>query len=129
MLLAVHFSAIPTQNYSAKNPTNSSQIRSALQAFVDGGGTLIQLSGHSHADYHFTSPWLAIFSTCAKFESVDVNSEEHQKITGYEGTIVSPERIERTASEDAWSVVVVRPQARKINLVRFGAGEDREFTF
>ena len=32
-------------------------------------------------------------------------------------------------SEDLWDVLVIRPQSRKINTVRFGAGDDREWSY
>jgi hypothetical protein len=129
VLLAMHLSPIKTQNYSKENPANSDAIMTALQAFVSEGGTLIQLCGHSHADYHFVTPWLSVFSNCAKFDQADVTSDGLSQVTGYEGEILTPERVAGTASEDCWTVVVVRPQARKINFVRFGAGVDREFSF
>lgn len=129
VLLAMHLSPIKTQNYSKENPANSDAIMAALQAFVSKGGTLIQLCGHSHADYHFVTPWLSVFSNCAKFAQADVTSDGLSQVTGYEGEILTPERVAGTASEDCWTVVVVRTQARKINFVRFGAGDDREFTF
>ena len=100
-----------------------------MQAFVDSGGTLIQLCGNSHADYSFSDPWLTVFSTCAKFYQADVTTEEFTMITGYDGELVSPARTLGTITEDSWSLVVVRPQARKINFIRFGAGADREFSF
>lgn len=129
VLFAVHFSSIPSQNHKNRDPAYRTEITAVLQNFINGGGTIIQVCGHSHADYAFTAPWLTVFSTCGKFESVDVTADGFTCITGYEGELVSPERVEGTATEDSWSVVVVRPQARKINFVRFGAGEDREFTF
>jgi hypothetical protein len=45
------------------------------------------------------------------------------------GSAIAPERKLNTASEDLWDVLVIRPQSRKINTVRFGAGEDREWSY
>lgn len=39
------------------------------------------------------------------------------------------EGLEGNATEQAWDVVVIRPTSRKINLIRFGAGVDREFSY
>lgn len=101
-----------------------------IQAFVTGGGTLIQLQGHSHVDVSFETPWLAIASCCQKFSNPDTSSAGYQAITGYDELgLVSPTRTSDTATADCWSIVIVRPTARKINLVRFGAGNDREYSF
>lgn len=130
VLLATHLSPISSQNWNNGNPTNSANVTAAIQAFVTNGGTIIQLCGHSHADYSFTTPWLCVFSNCQKFEKADLSGEGYTKITGYDSLgIVAPDRVEGTASEDSWNVVVLRPRARKINFVRFGAGNDREYDF
>ena len=129
VILAEHLSSISSQNWNASSPINHMAVTNALQSFVSGGGTLIQLCGHSHADYYFTTPWLTVFSTCQKFESTDTTTSQYQGITGYVGSIVSPARTEGTATEDSWSVVVVKPVSRSISFIRFGAGDDRTFTY
>lgn len=130
VVFATHQSPINTQNYNTQSSTNGDSIISALQAFVTGGGTLIQLAGHAHADYSYSSPWLAITSCCNKCEKADLTKAGYQAITGYDAYgMVAPDRTPDTASMDCWSMVIVRPIARKINLVRFGAGSDREYSF
>ena len=130
ILLAVHLSSISSQNWNNNNPTNSANITAALQSFVNNGGTVIQMCGHSHTDYSFETPWLCVFSNCQKFEQADLTGAGYKAITGYDNYgLVAPERTAGTATEDSWSVVVLRPHARKINFVRFGAGNDREYTF
>ena len=129
VLLCSHLSSIPTQNWSNTNPANAADVTAAIQAFVTGGGVVVQLCGHSHADYAYTSPWTNVFSCCNKCQQADVTEEGYQMITGYVDTLVAPERTVETVTEDCWSIVVVRPTARKINLIRFGAGADREYTF
>lgn len=130
VLLATHLSMIPSQNWDNGNPTNSDSVKSAIQTFVNNGGTVIQVCGHSHADYSFNSPWLCVFSNCQKLEKADLSGKEYQKITGYDSYgLVAPDRTVGTYTEDSWNVVVLRPKTRKVNFVRFGAGEDREYTF
>ena len=129
VLLCEHLSSIRTQNWENRKPTNADSITSALQAFVDGGGTLIQLCGHSHCDYAFDTPWLSVFSNCNKAQKVNLDTDEYRAITGYSEALYAPERVVGTVSEDCWSIGILRPTARKLNLVRFGAGEDREYTF
>ena len=101
----------------------------AINSFINNGGTLIQFCGHAHSDYTFTTPWLNFCLTCGKFESVDTSASGYQAITGYDGTLSSPSRTVGDATEQAWNVVIIRPLARKVNVIRFGAGDDREYTF
>lgn len=130
VILAVHFSIINTQNYNhTGDKTNGAMMAAAITDFINNGGTLIQLCGHSHIDYAYTSPWLTVYSSAAMFENVDLTTSGYTKLQGYTGNLVAPKQEVGTVTEDCWSVVVVRPQARKINFVRFGAGEDREFSF
>lgn len=126
VVLFEHLSSIKEQNWGKSNCANSADVTAALQAFVTGGGTLIQLCGHSHADFHFTTPWLAITSTCSKFECVDLTESGFSHLTV---DIDAPERVHGTASEDAWTVFVIKPISRTMDAIRFGAGEDRSFTF
>ena len=42
---------------------------------------------------------------------------------------MNPKRTLGNATEDCFDVVVVRPGSKKINLVRFGAGEDRALEY
>lgn len=129
VVLCSHMSTESNQNFGNKIPTNAEEVSDIITNFISSGGTLIQLFGHSHADYSFTTPWLSIASTCSKFESIDVTTNSMSAITGYVDGIVSPVRTEGTETEQAWDVVIVRPTSRKINLVRFGAGSDREYNF
>ena len=129
VLLCEHLSSIPTQNWENRKPTNADSITSAVQTFVNNGGIVIQLCGHSHADYAFDTPWLTVFSCCNKCEQTDVEGEGFTVITGYTEAPYAPERTVGTASEDCWTVGILRPTARKLNLIRFGAGIDREYTF
>lgn len=129
VLLCEHLSSINTQNWSAQSLTNGSDVTSALTSFVNNGGTLIQLCGHSHTDYYFDTPWLTIFSGCQKFWVSNTSSEGFTRITGEIGEIVAPERTLKTATEDLWSVFVVKPLSGIISSIRFGAGSDRHFHY
>lgn len=133
VVLCEHMSTQKNQNFSNKIPSEarSEAINNAISTFISSGGKFIQLFGHSHCDYAFTEPWLSIASTCGKFEQTDVNSDSIRAITGYDTTygLVSPSRTEGDATEQAWDVVVIRPISKKINIIRFGAGLDREFNY
>jgi predicted phosphodiesterase len=130
VVLAEHMSSIPTQNWNGASVVNGTEVTAVLQAFVDGGGKLIQLCGHSHADYYFTTPWLTIFTVCQKFEKVDVTDPNYSEdIQGNVGDIVAPDRTEFTASEDAWTVFIIKPVSGKVDAIRFGAGSDMHYDF
>jgi hypothetical protein len=58
-----------------------------------------------------------------------VAAQKCQNIEAKKGKALAPERKLNTASEDLWDVLVIRPQSRKINTVRFGAGDDREWSY
>ena len=129
VVLVEHLSSISTQNWNGQSLTNASAVTSALQSFVNSGGKLIQLCGHCHADYSFTSPWLAITNTCTKCEQCDTTTSGMSKITGYDSYgLASPAREYGTVTEDAWTVCVIRPESGKVDMIRFGAGEDRSYT-
>lgn len=129
VLLATHLSPISAQNWSNNNPTNSTAVTTAVQDFVDNGGVVVQLNGHSHCDYSFTSPWRSVFTTCNKCQQVDVTGSGYTAVTTSDDGLYAPERAAGTVTEDCWDVVVIRPTSRLINFVRFGAGSDREFSF
>ena len=129
VVIGVHFSPIASQNWSARSMSNATAVAAAIQTFVNNGGTVIQLCGHSHADYHFDTPWLSIHSNCQKFIQEDPTDSGYADIASAVNDLEFPARTAGTATEDCWSVVIIKPVSRKIDLIRFGAGNDREFSF
>lgn len=131
VVIGVHFSPIEEQNWggTSKPITYASDVAAAIQAFVNGGGTVIQFCGHSHADYSFSTPWLSIHNNCQKFEQSDLTTSGFAHLVETADDLEAPERTEGTATEDCWSVVVIKPISRKVDVIRFGAGNDRTFDF
>ena len=39
------------------------------------------------------------------------------------------ERVEGTATEDCWNIVIIQPNSKKIKIIRFGAWQDKEYTY
>lgn len=115
-------SETPYTNYQ-----NMGNVKAAIQDFINGGGNYIAtLYGHSHIDFSNTDPWLEINFAAQKCQNGSgkiIDSE------GNETIITRPQRTVGTYTEDCWNVVLVLPQSRKIKVIRFGAGEDREFTY
>mgnify|MGYP004485808719 FL=1 len=78
--------------------------------------------GHEHGDYNgVISGVTFIMTTC---ETAYVPS-----LWPMVGDGVFPERNLGTVTEDAWDAVSVDTKERKIHMVRFGAGEDREISY
>lgn len=129
VVIGVHFSPIANQNWASKAMTNAPAVASAIQAFVDNGGTVIQFCGHSHVDYAFSTPWLSIHCDCQKFEQVDTSMGGYDHLIENADDFDSPARVEGTATEDCWNVIVIKPISRTVDLIRFGAGNDRTYSF
>lgn len=129
VLLLEHLSSISSQVWNNNSPTGYSGITSALTSFVNGGGKLVQLSGHSHVDLAFINPWLSVMFACAKCKQASTDTTEMNKISGYIDEIRSPARTVGTATEDAWTVCVLKPNSQELAAIRFGAGADRYFHY
>lgn len=132
ILLCDHLSPVHTMNMNAKPLQNREKVIEALTGVKD---RLIQICGHSHCDYSFTdgdetySPWLTVFSNlqrCSRRRQRDIGDIT---VGHTDGVFGCPQRKDWTVSEDCWDVVVLNPSSGRIDFVRFGAGEDREFTF
>ena len=102
---------------------NFANVKNVIQDFIDGGGNYIAtIYGHTHGDWSATSPWLEIACSCQKCENYNVTLENMPNI-------VFPTRTAGTYTEDSWNVLLILPGSRKIKIIRFGAGSDREFTY
>lgn len=123
VLINTHVAPSGDWNYNNTTPTNASTILSALSTYAGSKEVVGILCGHNHVDAVFSSPFSGATLCCAKFENE--NGDPAKWPTGS----VKPQRTLNTVSEDCWTVVVVRPNSGKINLVRFGAGSDYEITY
>lgn len=121
-IVFTHISPVPAQNYGAKYGTDSGSTR-IRKACTESEKFIIMFSGHNHYDRFFVEPFMSFTMNCQKFENT--NGDPALWAEG----AVKPARTVETATEDCFDVVVIRPGSKKINLVRFGAGEDREFDF
>lgn len=128
VIVTLHQSPIASQVYDNRSTTRAAGITSALNAFVNNGGNLIMLSGHSHCDVAYVSPFVSIMQCCQRFSSIseDITDETHS-MTGFIDVVRFPARERYTATEDCWSVGVYKPNSKELSLIRFGAGKDRYF--
>lgn len=137
VVLLEHLVPIASQNWNNTVQQNASGVKSAIDTWLaaDNSHTLISFMGHSHADYAFTSPWLNIAINCQKTEDVitaDYTVTQEMRDQGTDMGVVGAKHwhnVAGTYKEDCWDVCVIRPLSRKVNMVRFGVGEDREFDY
>ena len=86
---------------------------------------MLLITGHSHIDAEFIKPYVEITNVCQKFEMVDTTEEGWLRISGYIDGMRVPERAEGTYTEDAWTICVLKPDSKELDMIRFGAGIDR----
>lgn len=132
VLLAMHQSPIKAQVYNNTSTDGATAVVNAIQTFVNNGGKLIMMSGHSHLDMAFINPWLSVMQDCQRFSNtvggiITPDSEDTHGISGFIDAVVKPARVQYTASEDAWSVNIYKPLTNEFSMIRFGAGADRYF--
>lgn len=118
VLVFTHVAPVGAWNYNNTTPANSSTVANAL----GGVDTMALICGHNHVDNVYSTPFAGATLCCEKFEN------ENGDVSKWPTGAVKPTRTGGTASEDCWTVVVVRPNSNKINLIRFGAGSDYELT-
>lgn len=84
----------------------------------NAGNILAYIHGHTHADYIYTKRAFPIASIgCAKCE--DMTDKKPP------GSYTQPRRL-GTISQELWDVLVVKPQTRRIECIRVGAGSNRQ---
>lgn len=121
-IVFTHISPVPNQNYGKKYGTDSgsTQIR---EICANNDKFIMLFSGHNHYDASFTEPFLSFTINCQKFENE--NGDPNLWADG----AVKPQREVGTATEDCFDIVIVRPTSKIINRIRFGAGNDQEYTY
>ena len=121
-----------TQEYSAANiqPVNGVAVRTAIESFIANGGVVVGFfHGHTHWDFigkhSNTNGFYEISTGCSRIQT--------GPITLYSGYYPSgatmPVREAYTVTQELWDLIVVKPTSRKVKMIRFGAGDDREFTY
>lgn len=120
VLVLAHRRLVQNKNPEKKWIHNQLKMVETVNRFISEGGTYIAtISGHVHRDLSRKKPFLEFSVAAEKCQNIEVKK----------GSAIAPERKLNTASEDLWDVLVIRPQSRKINTVRFGAGNDREWSY
>lgn len=123
VLVFTHRGFVQGNNEGGRWHIGQEAMYNAVQSFINGGGNYIAtIYGHSHVDYSNTTPWLEISIGSAKVHNVTPGDS-------YPTGSVNPQRIKGTYTEDLWDVLIIQPNSRKIKTVRFGAGNNRAWTY
>ena len=130
VIVITHLSPIASHNWNDTVPSNASSVKNKMQAFVDSGGDLVLFMGHSHADFSWSTPWLEIATLHNRTNAytAEYTVTENDGTNLPVGAKIYPRTL-GTVTEDCWDAVVIKPGSRTINMIRFGAGEDRTFTY
>lgn len=112
-------------NYRTIQQVNGVELRNVIESFIANGGVVIGMfHGHTHWDY------IGKHSDTNGFYEISTASGNCTKITTpeIEGA-VCPERTKGTVTQELWDLVIVKPISRTVKMIRFGAGDDRTFSY
>lgn len=119
-----------TADYMAygTNVKNGAAMRTAVENFIANGGVVVGLfHGHNHWDYigqySQTNGFHEVSTGCSRIISGPTISYAHP-----EGAVM-PERTVDTVTQELWDIIVIKPESRAVNMIRFGAGDNRNFTY
>lgn len=110
-------------------PQNGDALKSVISDFISNGGTVIGLiHGHTHYDYIGDNGMFHEISVGCNMITSNTADQAADPEVAPTGAIV-PGRVNGTPSQDLWELVVILPDARKVELIRFGAGPDRSIDY
>ena len=113
------YSIIVYSHYSMSDTAVLSYVKDYIDAIIQGGHTpILWIGGHWHADRHGTYNGCLVISL---LQSGLWSPEPSEDGTTYKHTV-------NTATESAFTVFVVDKNSKKVNLIRFGLGNDYEYT-
>lgn len=122
-LIFSHVPPLGALHYWSEDIRNGENLVSLLESFQRKSGKKIisLIHGHNHADAIYEEREFPIVSIgCAKLEY----------FTEYRPPGVNvAERTRDAVTQDLWDSMIVIPHEKRIELVRFGAGEDRRIVY
>lgn len=118
VLIFSHVPLLPEMHFWSDKIRNSDRLFSVLKNYVHSGGVILAfIHGHNHADQIYDAGEFPIVSIgCAKCE--DFKDHKPKGAVTYDRKMGS-------VTQELWDVMMVNTQEKKIDFVRFGAGEDR----
>ena len=121
-----------TQEFSVANiqPVNGVAVRTAIESFIANGGVVIGFfHGHTHWDYmgkHSQNNGFYEISTgCSRIVTGPITLYSGYYPTG----ATMPIREAETSTQELYDIIVVKPNSRTVNMIRFGAGDNRAFSY
>lgn len=113
------YSIIVYSHYSMDSTSVLTYVKYYIDAIIQGGHTpILWIGGHWHADRHDTYNGCLVVSL---LQSGLWGSEPSEDGTTYNHTV-------GTVTESAFTVLIVDRDNKKVNLIRFGLGNDYEYT-
>lgn len=109
---------------------NSDALKAVIGQFINNGGIVIGFfCGHTHKDFMVQND-LGVYEVQTGCQNAHQNGTPGS-YSYNDGlyTPTAPTRRAGTAEEELWDVVVVSPVEGRVEIIRFGAGNDRGFTY
>lgn len=119
VLIFSHDAPLAELDYWASDIRNGEALMNVLETYhnMQGHCILGYIHGHTHADHVYLERSFPIISIgCSKCEYFPDKKPEKS---------IRYERKPDTVTQDLWDVLIVKPEQKKLEFVRFGAGEDR----
>lgn len=119
ILVFSHDAPLPRLDYWASDIRNGEGLMKVLEEYHNkpGKSVLGYIHGHTHADYIYSERSFPIISIgCSKCEYFPDKKPEGS--TRYMRKL-------NDATQDLWDILIITPEAKSLDFVRFGAGEDR----
>lgn len=114
-----HDAPLARLDYWASEIRNGEELMEVLEAYHNQEGNCIlgYIHGHTHADYVYTERAFPIISLgCSKIEYFPDKKPEGA---------VRQERTPDTVTQELWDTLIITPDKKKLDFIRFGAGENR----
>lgn len=119
VLVFSHDAPLARLDYWASDIRNGEYLMEVLERYngKPGNAVLAYIHGHTHADYVYTERDFPIISIgCSKCEYFSDKKPE--------GSVRSMRKL-NGVTQDLWDALIITPDKKSLEFVRFGAGEDR----
>lgn len=128
VILAIHQPPYSTHVYDIQSTVRSDGIKTAISEFINNGGNLLMLTGHSHRDVAFVNPILNVGQDCQRYNLVATEyADGNSGMSEYIDVVLKNARNAEDETFDLWSVCVYKPLTNELSVIRFGGGHDRYF--
>lgn len=108
---------------------NGDTLRGVIESFISNDGVVVGFfHGHTHWDF------IGQYSQTNGFKEVSTGRSVMDtwtiaNITYHPEGVVFEEKTANTVTQELWDAIVIKPKSRVVNIIRFGAGSDRVFTY